>query len=77
MIDLADSKLDDRVVQHLFKDPESDGGQWSMVSNLVEKYGLVPQCGERKKTNNAFCAATDDVCVQFIPNRSARRQPVD
>ena len=46
MIDLADSKLDDRVIQHLMKDPEGDGGQWSMASNLVEKYGLVPQAGE-------------------------------
>ena len=46
IIDLADSKLDDRVIQHLMKDPEGDGGQWSMASNLVEKYGLVPQTSQ-------------------------------
>ncbi|ROT35365.1 peptidase C1-like family protein [Sodiomyces alkalinus F11] len=35
--------LDSRLVQHLLAEPISDGGQWDMVSNLVSKYGLVPQ----------------------------------
>ncbi|OJJ45568.1 hypothetical protein ASPZODRAFT_143460 [Penicilliopsis zonata CBS 506.65] len=44
IIDTATThELDDRLVQTLFSDPISDGGQWDMVSNLVEKYGLVPQ----------------------------------
>lgn len=43
VIDLADEDLDSRLVQRLLADPVSDGGQWDMVFNLVEKYGLVPQ----------------------------------
>lgn len=39
----ADRPLDDRLVQTLLADPVSDGGQWDMVYNLVDKYGLVPQ----------------------------------
>ncbi|KAI1323989.1 peptidase C1-like family protein [Xylariaceae sp. FL0255] len=35
--------LDGRLVQRLLGEPISDGGQWDMVYNLVEKYGLVPQ----------------------------------
>lgn len=35
--------LDGRLVTHLLKDPYCDGGQWDMIVNLVEKYGLVPQ----------------------------------
>ena len=35
--------LNDRVVNHLMKDPFGDGGQWNMFENLVNKYGLVPQ----------------------------------
>ncbi|KAI5867823.1 peptidase C1B, bleomycin hydrolase [Durotheca rogersii] len=43
IIDTADQPLDDRLVQRLLAEPISDGGQWDMVYNLVEKYGLVPQ----------------------------------
>lgn len=43
IIDTADQPLDERLVQRLLADPISDGGQWDMVYNLVEKYGLVPQ----------------------------------
>lgn len=43
MIDLRDKDINDRVVQHLLKEPVSDGGQWDMLVNLVQRYGVVPQ----------------------------------
>lgn len=43
IIDTAEEDLDGRLVQALLGDIVSDGGQWDMVYNLVEKYGLVPQ----------------------------------
>ncbi|KAI6778201.1 uncharacterized protein J7T54_000010 [Emericellopsis cladophorae] len=43
IIDTAAEDLDGRLVQHLLGDIVSDGGQWDMVYNLVDKYGLVPQ----------------------------------
>ncbi|KAF7559353.1 hypothetical protein G7046_g4796 [Stylonectria norvegica] len=43
IIDTASEDLDGRLVQALLGDIVSDGGQWDMVYNLVEKYGLVPQ----------------------------------
>ncbi|KAI1307540.1 peptidase C1-like family protein [Xylaria venustula] len=43
IIDTVDEDLDGRLVQRLLADPVSDGGQWDMVYNLVDKYGLVPQ----------------------------------
>lgn len=36
-------ELDSRIVNFLLKDPISDGGQWDMIVNLVNKYGLVPK----------------------------------
>ncbi|KAJ5895537.1 hypothetical protein N7495_007228 [Penicillium taxi] len=42
IIDTASEDLSSRLVQKLFQDPVSDGGQWDMVVNLVRKYGLVP-----------------------------------
>ncbi|GLA15219.1 cysteine protease [Aspergillus welwitschiae] len=42
IITTADEDLSGRLVQKLLEDPVSDGGQWDMVVNLIEKYGLVP-----------------------------------
>lgn len=41
VLDTMDENLDGRLVQSLLSGPISDGGQWDMVANLVEKYGLV------------------------------------
>ncbi|VVC97777.1 unnamed protein product [Leptidea sinapis] len=35
--------LDGRLVNFLLKDPINDGGQWDMIVNLVNKYGVVPK----------------------------------
>lgn len=43
VIGTAAEPLDGRLVQHMLAEPISDGGQWDMVCNLVDKYGLVPQ----------------------------------
>ncbi|RDL41654.1 putative Cysteine proteinase 1, mitochondrial [Venustampulla echinocandica] len=43
IVDTAGEDLDTRLVQTLMSDPVSDGGQWDMVYNLVNKYGLLPQ----------------------------------
>lgn len=32
----------DRTLHHLLFNPTCDGGQWQMLTNLIEKYGLVP-----------------------------------
>ncbi|CDO72541.1 hypothetical protein BN946_scf184983.g24 [Trametes cinnabarina] len=39
----ADLPVDDRLIYHLSDDLISDGGQWDMVVNLLETYGVVPQ----------------------------------
>lgn len=32
-----------RLVSHLLVSPSEDGGQWDMLVNLVEKYGVIPK----------------------------------
>lgn len=39
---LYQEDIDSRLVQHLLSDPISDGGQYDMFVNVVEKYGLIP-----------------------------------
>ena len=41
ILDTVEEPLDGRLVQRLMLDPVGDGGQWDMVANLVQKYGLV------------------------------------
>lgn len=41
VVDTISESLDSRIVQELLSSPVGDGGQWDMVANLVEKYGLV------------------------------------
>lgn len=45
-------KLDGRLVCHLLNDPINDGGQWDMLVNLVQKYGVMP----KKWFPETFCS---------------------
>ncbi len=42
MITMRDRDIHDRELEFLLDSPIGDGGQWNMVVDLVEKYGLVP-----------------------------------
>lgn len=43
IIDTADSPVSDRKVAWLLKTPQQDGGDWSLLVSLIEKYGVVPK----------------------------------
>lgn len=43
IIDTADRPMDDRMVEFLFRNPLSDGGQFTGVMDIVGKYGVVPK----------------------------------
>ncbi len=43
VIDTRSLPMDDRKVETLFSSPVSDGGTFTGVANLVNKYGLVPK----------------------------------
>lgn len=34
---------DGRLMMYLLSNPMNDGGQWDMLVNLVEKYGVIPK----------------------------------
>ncbi|XP_066878108.1 bleomycin hydrolase isoform X4 [Kogia breviceps] len=44
-VDTAQKKEpeDGRLVQYLLTNPANDGGQWDMLVNVVEKYGVIPK----------------------------------
>lgn len=43
IIQYADKPMDDKTVEWFFKNPIGDGGVWNSLTNLIEKYGLVPK----------------------------------
>ncbi len=43
VVDLADRPMDDERVRFFFRNPTNDGGTFCGVSDLVDKYGLVPR----------------------------------
>lgn len=43
IIDTADKPMDDKTVDWLFQHPLSDGGQFTGVADLIDKYGIVPK----------------------------------
>lgn len=43
IIDTREKPLEDKTVEWLFRHPLSDGGQFTGVSDLIEKYGVVPK----------------------------------
>jgi len=43
ILDTLDEPTSGRLVSHLLRDPLGDGGQWDMLCNLIEKYGVVPK----------------------------------
>jgi bleomycin hydrolase len=42
IIATANKPMENRIVEWLFKHPINDGGQWTGVVNIVDKYGAVP-----------------------------------
>ena len=54
VIDTYKKPMTDQEVEWLFKNPIGDGGQFTGIANLVEKYGLVPSdvMPETYNTNN-------------------------
>ncbi len=60
VIDTKELPFEDRKVDWLFSNPLSDGGQFTGVSNLITKYGLVPAeaMPETYQANNTSQMAT-------------------
>lgn len=42
IIDTREKPMDDKMVEWLFRNPISDGGQFTGISDVIGKYGIVP-----------------------------------
>ncbi|KAG6917714.1 hypothetical protein DXG01_001365 [Tephrocybe rancida] len=60
-IEHADLPVDDRLINHLSNDLVSDGGQWDMAVNLVERYGIVPQAIFPESTHSSLSGPLNEL----------------
>ncbi|MBN2070991.1 MAG: C1 family peptidase [Candidatus Krumholzibacteriota bacterium] len=67
VIETADRDIDDRTLQALLNNPVPDGGWWSYHVDLIEKYGVVPQCVSRETSHTS-----DTGRMNRVLNRMAR-----
>lgn len=71
MIDLADRDLDDRTICFLTQGGICDGGQWDMLVNVIEKYGVVP-----KDAMPETCQSSMTGAMNGLINTQMRRNAV-
>ena len=57
--------LDGRLFMFILHNPLDDGGQWSMLVNLVEKYGLMPKA----RHNDAFSSTNSRHMTSILNNK--------
>jgi len=63
IIETADRPVDDRTVAFLLAQPISDGGQWNMFVNIIDKYGLVPKSAMPETESSSNTGAMNQLLV--------------
>lgn len=58
--------INGQIIQHLLNDPLSDGGQWDMVANLINKYGLVPKSVYPESRHSSYSASMNQILTYKI-----------
>jgi bleomycin hydrolase len=58
--------VDSQIIQHLLTDPLGDGGQWDMVANLINKYGLVPKSAYPESRHSSYSSEMNQILTRKI-----------
>lgn len=81
ILDLYDDAIDSRIVGYLKGDPVGDGGQFSMVANLLIKYGVVPMDVYPESFNTSRTSGINELITRKLREhalilRSLKRETV-
>ncbi|KAJ8266288.1 hypothetical protein GJAV_G00128710, partial [Gymnothorax javanicus] len=58
--------VDGQLVQFLLTNPVNDGGQWHMLVNLIEKYGVIPKKCFPESSNSESSGRMDDILKHMM-----------
>jgi bleomycin hydrolase len=72
ILETRDEPRDGRLVSWLLATPLSDGGQWDMFVNLVEKYGVVPKHVMPETFHSSSSSGMNRVLVAKLRRDAAR-----
>ena len=65
ILDTLDEPTNGRLIAHLLSAPLNDGGQWDMLCNLVEKYGVVP----KDAMPETFCSSSTWEATSYMTRK--------
>ena len=53
VLNTLEKEFDSELIKYLIKDPITDGGNWHMAINLINKYGILPESNMRESYQSA------------------------
>ncbi len=65
ILETLDEPTGSRLIAHLLSAPLNDGGQWDMLCNLVEKYGVVP----KDAMPETFCSSATGEITSYMTRK--------
>ena len=65
VIEMKDIAIDDRLFNLFNKNMISDGGQWDMLTNIINKYGVCP----KSVFPETYCCLNSSSMNKFLANR--------
>ncbi|KAF9970799.1 hypothetical protein BGZ73_006418 [Actinomortierella ambigua] len=72
IIDTRERDVNDRTVQYLLREPVNDGGQYAMLINLIEKYGLVPKSVYPESFSSSSTARLNALVISKLRDYAVR-----
>lgn len=71
ILETADRPTDDRTVAFLLAAPVQDGGQWDMISAVIQKYGAVPKDAMPESVSSSASQALNAVLYEKLRGDAA------
>ena len=72
ILETLDEPTEDRLISWLLMAPVNDGGQWDMLSSLVEKYGVVPKYAMPETKSSSATGEMDSVLTLRLREDACR-----
>ncbi len=66
ILDTLEEESESRLLSFLLSDPLGDGGQWDMMANLVNKYGVVPKYSMPETTVSSSTREMNRVLTELL-----------
>ena len=68
ILDTLDEPVGSRILDHLLAAPIGDGGQWDMMANLVQKYGVIPKYAMPETAVSGSTREMNRIITEYLRN---------